>query len=64
MSIMRWLSRQAITDANVRGEIFRLGGRHAGEPLEGARRELKTGGLPFHQAMLLRACIRKLQQPG
>jgi hypothetical protein len=49
-------------DADVRAEIWRLGGRHMGQPLEGALAELKAPDLPPARAVLLRACVRKLQR--
>jgi hypothetical protein len=52
-----------VSQAEVRGEIFRLGNRHVGWPLEGALRELNAPGLAPRRASLLRACVRKLQCP-
>jgi len=49
------------SDGEVRGEIWRLGNRHRGWPLEGALDELKAPGLPNARAELLRACVRKLR---
>ncbi len=61
MNLPSWFRRASISEADVRAEIWRLGTRHLGWPLEGAKDELKAGNLPMRQAMLLRACIRKLQ---
>jgi len=63
MSLASWFRDAAITEADVRAEIWRLGTRHLGWPLEGALRELKARDIPVRQAMLLRACVRKLQHP-
>lgn len=63
MSIATWLlSRVPITEAEVRTEIWSLGSRHLGWPLEGALRELAEPGLAADRARLLRACVRKLQR--
>jgi hypothetical protein len=61
MSPFSWLRSASISEADVRAEIWSLGSRHLGRPLEGARDELKAGNILVRQAMLLRACIRKLQ---
>jgi hypothetical protein len=61
MSPFSWLRSASISEADVRAEIWSLGSRHLGRPLEGARDELKAGNISVRQAMLLRACIRKLQ---
>ncbi|MEI9890562.1 MAG: hypothetical protein WDN45_08165 [Caulobacteraceae bacterium] len=53
--------RTRASDRAVRAEIWRLGGRHMGLPLEGALDELKAPGLPADRAQLLRACVRQLQ---
>ncbi len=57
-----WRLRGAATgEREVRAEIWRLGTRHFGRPLEGALGELKAPGLSSDRAQLLRACVRKLQ---
>jgi hypothetical protein len=61
MSLASWFWGAPVSDAEVRAEIWRLGARHMGWPLEGALDELKAGNVPTHQALLLRACIRKLR---
>lgn len=50
-----------VDKAQVRAEIWRLGSRHRGWPLEGALAELKTDNLPADRARLLRACVQSLQ---
>lgn len=62
MSLAGWLSRLSVTEAELRTEIWHLGARHLGAPLEGALRELKASELPARRAMLLRACVRKLRR--
>ena len=61
MSVFSWFRSAPISEAEIRAEIWSLGTRHLGWPLEGARDELKARNIPVRQAMLLRACIRKLQ---
>lgn len=57
--------RPSVAAAEVRAEIWRLGVRHVGWPLEGALEELKEPGLPVERAVLLRACVEKLKvQPS
>ena len=50
------------SDAEVRAEIWSLGTRHLGWPLEGALDELKAANLPPARAQLLRACVRTLKR--
>lgn len=61
MGLFSWFLGPAVSEADVRAEIWRLGARHSGWPLEGAVAELNGGGLPAGRAQLLRACIRKMQ---
>ena len=61
MSLFSWIFGPQVADAEVRAEIWRLGSRHLGWPLEGALDELKDPDLPAGRAQLLRACVRKLQ---
>jgi hypothetical protein len=61
MAAFWWFSGRAVSEREVRAEIWRLGTRHFGEPLEGALGELKAPGLSSDRAQLLRACVRKLQ---
>jgi hypothetical protein len=61
MSLLAWLRGISISESDVRTEVWRLGGRHRGLPLEGALEELKAPGLTPERAELLRACVRKLR---
>ena len=61
MSLASWFRRIAPSEADIRAEIWSLGTRHRGQPLEGALDELKVSGLPAARVMLLRACVWKLQ---
>ena len=61
MAAFRWLSGAQVSEREVRTEIWHLGTRHFGRPLEGALDELKAPGLASSRAQLLRACVRKLQ---
>jgi hypothetical protein len=61
MSVLSWFLRSSNTEAEVRAEIWSLGMRHLGWPLEGALEELKAPGLSTKRTLLLRACIQKLQ---
>jgi hypothetical protein len=61
VSLFSWLGGGLVSDQDVRSEIWRLGGRHFGMPLEGALAELNDPQLPRGRADLLRACVRKLQ---
>ena len=62
MRMFSWFSADPVTDADVRAEIWRLGARHRGQPLEGALQELKAPDLPAREVTLLRACIRELRR--
>ncbi|CAN7575742.1 hypothetical protein LJR219_004204 [Phenylobacterium sp. LjRoot219] len=62
MSLSAWLRGAFPTEAEVRAEIWSLGARHLGSPLEGARGELKSPDLPRERAQLLRACVRELER--
>ena len=61
MNLMSLLFRPSVADQEIRAEIWRLGSRHTGWPLEGAIAELKEPGLPAGRAVLLRACIQRLR---
>ena len=61
MGLRSWLAGLHEDDAAVRSEIWRLGNAHRGEPLEGALQELKDPDIGVEQALLLRACIRRLE---
>ena len=56
---LRWLSPQ-VTDEAIRMEIFSLGARHRGEPLDGARLELRATRLDRDRSRLLRAVVERL----
>lgn len=58
---LRMLFRPPVAKAEVRAEIWRLGQRHLGWPLEGALAELKEPNLPVARAILLRACVHQLR---
>jgi hypothetical protein len=62
MSLFSWMSAGGVSEADVRSEVWKLGARHLGEPLEGALRELKAPDLSAERAQLLRACVRKLRK--
>jgi hypothetical protein len=51
--------RDAPSFAEVRKEVFLLGGRHKGNVLEGARLELETAEPGSRRASLLQAVILK-----
>jgi len=61
MSLGGWLRGRSVSEAEVRTEIWHLGVRHLGWPLEGALDELKADGLSSERALLLQACVRKLR---
>jgi hypothetical protein len=61
MGLFSWFRGSAISEAEVRAEVWRLGARHFGSPLEGATAELKAGSLEPARAELLRACVRRLR---
>ena len=61
MSLFSWLPTGA-SEADVRSEVWSLGVRHRGEPLEGALAELKAGGLSSERMKLLQACVRQLKK--
>jgi len=62
VSLPSWLRNAGPTDAEVRTEIWKLGTRHLGYPLEGALDELKATSLPPGRAQLLKACVRELRR--
>jgi len=62
MNLLKMIFRSTETDAAVRAEIWRLGVRHCGWPLEGALDELREPGLPMERAVLLRACVDRLKE--
>jgi hypothetical protein len=62
MNILSWFLRSSVSEAEVRAEIWSLGSRHLGWPLEGALDELKAPGLSAERTLLLRACVQKLRR--
>jgi len=62
MAMWSWLVAVFPPEADVRSEVWRLGNRHRGDALGGAREELMEPGLAPARAQLLRACIRQLQR--
>jgi hypothetical protein len=61
MSLASWFRGVVPSEADIRAEIWSLGTRHRGQPLQGALDELKASGLPAARTVLLRACVWKLQ---
>jgi hypothetical protein len=61
MNLASWFRTDAPNEADIRSEIWRLGTRHQGEPLDGALGELKAPGLTARRAALLRACVARLR---
>ena len=62
MNLPSWWRGACPTEAEVRAEIWNLGARHRGWPLEGALDELKEADLTPARAQLLRACVRELER--
>jgi|GEM_PF-880692 len=62
MNVLSMIFQTGTTDAAIRAEIWRLGVRHNGWPLEGALGELKEPGLSMDRTVLLRACIDRLKE--
>jgi hypothetical protein len=56
-----WFRGPAQGEAEVRAEIWRLGSRHLGWPLEGALEELQAPNISISRTLLLQACVRKLR---
>jgi hypothetical protein len=61
VSLLSWFRGGGVSEQDVRSEVWRLGSRHMGAPLEGALQELQNPDLSVQQAELLRACVRKLR---
>lgn len=61
MSFFGRLWGDPVTTEAVRAEIWSLGTRYRGEPLDGALRELAEPALDPARAGLLRACVRQLR---
>lgn len=64
VSFTSWWRGLAVSEADVKAEIWRLGGRHYGRPLAGAIEELKAPGVTTARAILLRVCIRQMESDG
>lgn len=62
MTLSTWWLGAFPSEAEVRAEIWSLGARHLGSPLEGALGELKAPNLARARAQLLRACVRELRR--
>lgn len=62
MNVLSMIFRQTRADEEIRGEIWRLGVRHSGYPLEGALEELREADLSMDRAVLLRACVDRLRK--
>lgn len=62
MTSVSWWLGAFPSEAEVRAEIWGLGSRHAGAPLEGALDELKAPKIAHARAQLLRACVRELRR--
>lgn len=62
MSLASWWRDAMPSEAAVRAEIWGLGVRHLGFPLDGALAELKAANLAPARAQLLRACVRELKR--
>lgn len=61
MNPFAWLMGGGVDEAEIRAEIWKLGVRHIGWPLEGALEELQAPNLSTHRTLLLRACVRRLR---
>jgi len=64
MNLLSMIFKPAVADAEIRGEIWRLGVRHLGWPLKGALAELREPNLPLSRSVLLRACVDRLKLEG
>ena len=60
MKFSDFVKSPGISAAKIRLEIFSLGGRHKGDPLAGALRELQNAGLDDERRNLLRAVVAHL----
>ena len=60
MGWLNWLA--APSAAEVRAEVWSLGVRHHGEPLDGALRELGDRHITPARAALLRMCVQELRK--
>lgn len=62
MGLLNWFSAVLPSAAEIRAEIWKLGVRHHGEPLEGAMQELREQGATPARTVLLRACVQQLRK--
>jgi hypothetical protein len=62
MNLFAWLPTGGPSEADVRSEVWKLGVRHRGEPLDGALQELKAGDLSAERSQLLQACVRQMKK--
>jgi len=61
MNLLAMIFKPSVADAEIRAEIWKLGVRHVGWPLEGALKELREPNLSMERTVLLRACVDKLR---
>ncbi|HSV03046.1 MAG TPA: hypothetical protein VLI41_07540 [Phenylobacterium sp.] len=61
MGLLDWFSSLAPSAAEIRAEVWKLGVRHRGEPLNGALQELREASVTPARAVLLRACVQQLR---
>lgn len=62
MGLFDWFGALAPSAAEIRSEVWKLGVRHRGEPLEGALAELRDRATPPSRTALLRACVNELRR--
>jgi hypothetical protein len=62
VNVLAMIFRPDQADAAIRAEIWRLGVRHCGHPLEGALAELREPRLSMDRSVLLRACVGRLKE--
>jgi hypothetical protein len=58
LGLVQGIRSYGISPHEVRREALALGGRHLGEVMAGARKEIAEPGIAFRRAVLLRAVIR------
>jgi len=61
LSFFSWRGGPKPSAAEIRAEVWSLGARYRGLPLEGALQELAAKDLAPARAQLLRACVRELK---
>jgi hypothetical protein len=62
VGLFSWLSALAPSAAEIRAEVWKLGVRYRGEPLQGALQELKDSSISPGRTALLRACVQELRR--